>query len=228
MAMFGFLDSLASNSGLMLLLCSVALALLCAVVCFSVLRGRVPARQVFSYICKSVVVVAVASLAGFGVSFLPIAGVWATVAFYAMLALAAVVPVVLFIAGVRRAQRKAIANSLRASAAGVASAGVAKSWLFGVCVALSLAAAVALALGFKYYMLMFPVALVAVALLLHGVLRWRFWYALLAVSVAFFAVCALSGGVAAAQMSSLAVLSGAAAVVALLLAACVTLTIRND
>ncbi len=53
--MFGFLDRLALNRGLSILLCSIALALLCVEICFAVVRGKVQARQILGYICRSIV-----------------------------------------------------------------------------------------------------------------------------------------------------------------------------
>ena len=82
--MFGFLDRLALDRGLTILLCSVALALLCVEICFAVVRGKMQAGQVLGYICKSIVAMAVAVLAGFLMSLLRLTGNWIYVAFYGL------------------------------------------------------------------------------------------------------------------------------------------------
>ena len=100
--MLGFLDRLALNRGLTILLCSVALALLCVEICFAVVRGKLQARQIVGYICKSVVAVAVAVLAGFLLSLLKLAGNWIYVAFYGVALVAVVAAVLIYIFGEKR------------------------------------------------------------------------------------------------------------------------------
>ena len=226
--MFAFLDKLALNKGLMLLLCSVALALLCVEICFAVVRGKMQSRQVPGYICRGIVALAAAVLAGFLVSLIPAAGVWRPVLFYALPVLAVAAAVVVYIAGARRAVRLATANSLRASAANTAVVRHAKGWLFGTCVALMVAAAVALAFGWNYYLLMFPVAVVAVLTLIHALLRWRIWYALGSVAILVYAAMSLWGYFQGLELSSLPVVSGASAAAALISCAFVTLTVRKE
>ena len=85
--MFKFLDKLALNKGLMLLICSIALALFCVELCVSVKRGRVYARKVVTTACQAILLVAVAAGIGFLLSLLPVAGVWESVVYYAALAL---------------------------------------------------------------------------------------------------------------------------------------------
>lgn len=223
-----FLDRLAANNGLTILLCSIAVALLCALICFSVVRGKMPAKQILSYICKAVVAVAVAFVAGFLVSKLPMGEAWGEVAFFALLAAVAAISAFVYTSGLFGAKRRSTASSLRSSAAKVAAIRHAKGWLFGSCVAVVIFAAMALAFGRPYYLLMFPVALIVVVLLLHSVLRWRLWYALLAVSIALFAVMATIDYVVEVQMSALPIVSGALAAAVMGVSACVTLTIRND
>ena len=226
--MFAFLDQLASNSGLTLLLSSVALALLCAVICFSVVRGRMPARQIFSYICKAIVAVAAAAAVGFLASLIPAKGIWSQVVFYATLAVAVIAAILVYVIGLKGALRRATANSLRASAANTAGVRHAKGWLFGTCVALIVVSAVFLALGYKYYLPMFAVAVVAVCALLCGIVRVRLWYALCAIVIAAFAVSVLLPFVITPQGCQLPLIAGALLATVFILMACVTLTIRKE
>ena len=224
----GFLDRLALNRGLTILLCSVALALLCAEICFAVVRGKVQARQILGGICKSIVAVAVAVLAGFMLSLLPLAGNWVYVAFYGVALVAVVAAVLIYFFGEKRALRLATANSLRSSAGSTAAVRHAKGWMYGIGIALFVAAAVALAFGWRFDLIMFPVAVVAVAQLLTGILRWRFWYALAAVAIAVYAVMMVVGGVIVPGMASLPLIAGAALAAAFLVAAFADLTLRKE
>ncbi|MBO4416594.1 MAG: hypothetical protein J5801_00570 [Bacteroidales bacterium] len=226
--MLGFLDRLALNRGLTILLCSVALALLCVEICFAVVRGKLQARQIVGYICKSVVAVAVAVLAGFLLSLLKLAGNWIYVAFYGVALVAVVAAVLIYIFGEKRALRLATANSLRSSAGNTAAVRHAKGWMYGICVALFVAAAVALAFGWRFDLIMFPVAVVAVAQLLLGILKWRFWYALAAVVIAGYAVLMVVEGVIVPGMASLPVIAGAAIDAAFLVAALADLALRKE
>ena len=63
--MFKFLDKLALNKGLMLLLCSITLALLCVELCVAVKRGRLYARKVVTTAAQAIVIVAVMAGIGF-------------------------------------------------------------------------------------------------------------------------------------------------------------------
>ncbi|MBP5505247.1 MAG: hypothetical protein J6X89_04000 [Bacteroidales bacterium] len=225
--MFGFLNRFAVNKGLALLLSSVALAVLCAVICAAVVRGRMAVRQILNYICKAVVAVAAAVLFGFLVSLIPVKGLWLEVVFYAALAVVLVASVWVYIAGHKAALRKATANSLRTSAAGTAAEKHALGWSFGICTALVIASAFALAMGWEFYLIMFPVAVAAVGLLLHTLLRWRLWYALCAIAIAAFAVCFLLDKLAAVDFAALPVLTGTLAAAALLVAALVSLTFNK-
>ena len=226
--MFAFLEKLALNKGLMLLLCSVALALLCVEICFSVVRGKMQAKQILGYICRGIVALAVAILVGFLASLIPAAGVWKVVLFCALTVVVVAAAVVVYIAGARKAIRLATANSLRASAANTAVVRHAKGWLYGICVALIVAAAVALAMGWDYYLLMVPVAVVAVLMLLRALLRWRIWYVLCSVAVLTYAAMSLWSYFAGLDTGSLPVVAGASAAAALLACACVTLTVRKE
>ena len=73
--MFKFLDKLALNKGLMLLLCSITLALLCVELCVAVKRGRLYARKVVTTAAQAIVIVAVMTGIGFLLSLLPLQGV---------------------------------------------------------------------------------------------------------------------------------------------------------
>lgn len=226
--MFAFLDKLALNKGLMLLLCSVALALLCVEICFSVMRGKMQAKQILGYICRGIVALAAAVLAGFLVSLIPAAGVWKAVMFYALTAVVVAVAVLVYTAGAKKAVRLATANSLRSSAANTAVVRHAKGWLYGVCVALVAASAVALAFGWNYYLLMVPVAVMAILMLLRTLIRWRVWYALGSIAVLTYAAMSLWSYFAGLDAGSLPVVAGAVAATALLACACVTLTVRKE
>ncbi len=226
--MLGFLDRLATDRGLAILLCSVALALLCVEICFAVIRGKMLSRQILSYICKSIVAVAVAVLAGFLLSLLPLAGNWVNVAFYGLTLVSAVSAVLIYIFGEKRALRLATANSLRSSAGNTAAVRHAKGWMYGIGVALFFAAAVALAFGWRFDLIMFPVAVVAVAQLLTGIIRWRFWYALAAVVIAAYFVFILVDGVIVPQMASLPLIAGAALAAAFLVATLSDLAFRKE
>ena len=70
--MFKFLDKLALNKGLMLLLCSITLALLCVELCVAVKRGRLYARKVVTTAAQAIVIVAVMAGIGFLLSLLPL------------------------------------------------------------------------------------------------------------------------------------------------------------
>lgn len=226
--MFAFLDKLALNKGLMLLLCSVALALLCVEICFSVMRGKMQAKQILSYICRGIVALAAAVLAGFLVSLIPATGVWKAGMFYALTAVVVAVAVLVYTAGAKKAVRLATANSLRSSAANTAVVRHAKGWLYGVCVALVAASAVALAFGWNYYLLMVPVAVMAILMLLRALIRWRVWYALGSIAVLTYAAMSLWSFFAGLDTGSLPVVAGAVAATALLACACVTLTVRKE
>ncbi|MBQ7253137.1 MAG: hypothetical protein IJS30_00480 [Bacteroidales bacterium] len=226
--MLGFLDRLALDRGLTILLCSVALALLCGELCFAVVRGKVQARHIVAYICKSIVAVAAAVLAGWLLSLLKLAGNWVYVAFYGVVLVAAVAAVLVYIFGEKRALRLATANSLRTSAGNTAAVRHAKGWMYGICVALSVAAALALAFGWRFDLIMFPVAVVAVSQLLHGILKWRIWFALAAIVIAAFAMFMVVDGVIVPQMASLPVIAGAALAAAFLVAALSDLAFRKE
>jgi len=227
--MFKFLDKLALNKGLMLLLCSIALALLCVELCVAVSRGKLHARAVITTACKAILLLALAFLAGFLISLIPASGVLSTVLFYALMVLILAAVVIIFVIGQRKQVRLATANALRKSAAGTAAVRHAKGWLYGTSFALIIAAAVALATGrADYYMPMFAVAVTAVALLLGSVLLPRLWYALAAIaSIAFFAVTFYPQFISA-QPASLAVISLAMAAVSLLAASFISLTIKKE
>ena len=222
--MFGFLDRLALNRGLSILLCSIALALLCVEICFAVVRGKVQARQILGYICRSIVAVAVAVLAGYLLSLLPFSGKWVSVAFYGVALVAVAAAVLIYIFGKKRILRVATANSLRSSAGNTAAVRHSKGWLFGICIALIAAAAVAMAFRQRFDLIMFPVMVVVVTQLLHGILKWRLWYALAAIVIVVYAVFMVVNG----KVASMPVMAGASLAVAYLVAACAELTIRKE
>lgn len=227
--MFGFLDKLAINKGLMLLLCSISLALLLVELCFAVKRGKLHARGVITTTCKAVVIVAVSFLAGFLLSRLPMNGAWASVVYYAAVVLVAAAVLVIYIVGERRAVRVATANALRKSAGNTASVRYAKGWMYASAIALLISAAVMLAIGKQnYYMAVVPVALIAVALLLHAFLQWRLWYALSALALMAFFIYILYVDIISPNLLSLMTDVPAVASAVMLTASVVTLALRKE
>ena len=227
--MFKFLDKLALNKGLMLLLCSITLALLCVELCVAVKRGRLYARKVVTTAAQAIVIVAVMAGIGFLLSLLPLQGVGAQVVFYAALALVLAAVVVFYIVGERKAVRVATANVLRKSAGNTASVRHAKGWLYGAGIAHIIVAAVALAMGrADYYLAMFPVAVVAVAVLLNRILPIRIWYALAAVALIAFFVFTFFAEIISAKLLSLVIVAPALACTAMLALACVTLILKRE
>ena len=225
--MLKFLENLSLNKGLMLLLCSITLALFCVELCVSVKRGRVYARKVITTACQAILLVAVAVGIGFLFSLLPVAGVWERVVYYAALALIIAAVIVIYVAGERKAVRTATANALRKSAAGTASVRHAKGWLYGAGIAHMIVAAVALAIGRPdYYLAMVPVAIVAVALLLHAVLPWRIWYALAGLAIIALVGMVFFGDVISAKMLTLKIVAPAVAAATMLVASATTLTFK--
>ena len=211
----------------MILLSSAVLAVLCVCICFSVIRGKISARQVLTSLCRAVLFVACAALLGLLMSLIPFAGIWARVAYYATLAVVLASVVLVYIAGEKRAIRLATATSLRASAAANAAVRNARGWLYGASVATVLAAALLLAIGQPFYLIMIPVAIVALVLLIAGLLRWRIWYALGAIAIIAYAVMALLESFVAAEPASLAPVAAAVAVAGLITSSFGTLTIRK-
>lgn len=225
--MLEYINKFAGNKGLMLLLCSIALAIVCVGICFSVIRGKISARQVFTAICRSVLFVAASALFGFLVSLIPVKGVWGRVVFYAALALVLIAKLMVYLSGERRAIRLATANSLRTSASSTAAVRNAKGWLYGTSIAVVFAAVLALILKQPYYLIMIPVAIVAVVILLNGILRWRIWYALGAIAIIAYAVIALKDAFMAADSASLVSMTAAVASATLLTSSFGTLTARK-
>ncbi len=225
--MFGFLDKLALDSGLMLLLCSVTLALVCLELCVAVSRGRLSSRPVITLACRALLVVSCALLAGFVVSLLPLDGAWAQIVYYVLMAAVLAAVIVIYVAGERKQVRAATANALRLSAGNTAAVRYAKGWIYGTCLTLLIAAAVAFFCGVaEYYRLVFPVAVVAVAILLARIVPLRFWYAVAAAGVLLFVSVVLFGSISAAD--SPAVVAASLVAAALLAAGCITLIFRRE
>ena len=225
--MFNFLDKLALNRGLMLLLCSISLALLLVELCVSVKRGRVYARKVITTAAQAILIVAVAAGIGYLLNLLPLAGIGAKVVFYAALALIVAAVIIIYCAGERKAVRLATANALRKSAAPTASVRHAKGWLYGAGIAHIIAAAVALAFGRPdYYLAMVPVAIAAVAVLLQAILPIRVWYALAAIAIIAFVVMTFWSDIISAKMLSLVIVAPATAAATMLAASACTLTLK--
>ena len=225
--MFSFLDKLALNRGLMLLLCSISLALLLVELCVSVKRGRAYARKVVTSAAGAILIVAVAAGIGYLLKLLPLAGIGAKVVYYAALVLIVAAVIIIYCAGERKAVRLATANALRKSAAPTASVRHAKGWLYGVGIAHIIAAAVALAFGRPdYYLAMVPVAIAAVAVLLQAILPIRIWYALAAIAIIAFVVMTFWSDIISAKMLSLMIVAPATAAATMLAASACTLTLK--
>ena len=227
--MFDFVDKLALNKGLMLLLCSITLAVLCVELCVAVKRGRLQAKPVITSASKAIIITAAALLAGFLISLLPLGGVWVNVVFYAVLAVTLAVVLLIYISGERKAVRAATANALRKSAGGVAAVRYAKGWLYGACFTLLIAAAVMLAIHRQdYFLAVIPVAIVAVCLLLHGILPWRIWYAIAFLAIIAFFINILYVDIISPNLLSLMTDAPAMALAAMLAAAGITLSRRKE
>lgn len=227
--MFKFLDKLALNKGLMLLLCSITLALLCVELCVAVKRGRLYARKVVTTACQAILLVAVTAGIAFLLTLLPLQGIWTQVVYYAALALVLAAVVIIYVAQERKGIRLATANALRKSAGNTAAIRHAKGWLYGAGIAHIIVAAVALATGRPdYYLAMFPVAIVAVAVLLSRILPIRIWYAIAAIALIAFFVFTFFGDIISAKLLSLVIVAPALACTAMLALACGTLTIRKE
>lgn len=229
--MFKYLDKLALNKGLLLLLCSIALALACVELCVAVKKGKLQARQVVTTACKALLAVACAFALGFLVTLLPLSGLWASVVFYAFLALVLAAVIIVYVAGERKQVRLATANALRKSAGNTAIVRHAKCWIFGICFALTVGAALLLAIGSeRFYLPMVPVAVAVVAILLHTIVHWRIWYAIAAIAIVAFGVLTLMEVVCAsvAPLAPLAVAAFTVAATTLLGAALITLTLRRE
>ena len=225
--MLSFLDKLALNKGLMLLLCSISLALLLVEMCVSLKRSRVYARKVLSTLSLAILIVAATAAISYLLSLLPLAGIGAKVVFYAFLALIVAVVIIIYCAGERKAVRVATANALRKSAAPTAAVRHAKGWLYGTGIAHIIASAVALALGRPdYYLAMVPVAIVAVAVLLQAILPIRVWYALAAIAIIAFVVMTFWSDIISAKILSLIIVAPATAAATMLTAAACTLTVK--
>lgn len=227
--MFNFLDKLALNKGLMLLLCSITLALLCVELCVAVKRGRLYARKVVTTAAQAILIVAVAAGIGFLLSLLPLQGVGAQVVYYAALALVLAAIIIFYIVGERKSVRVATANALRKSAGNTAAIRHAKGWLYGAGIAHIIVAAVALAMGRPdYYLAMFPVAIVAVAVLLSRIIPIRILYALAVIALAAFFGFTFFAEIISAKLLSLVIVAPALACTAMLVLAGVTLTLKRE
>lgn len=226
--MFGFLDNLSVNKGLMLLLCAIAFALACVQLCMALRRGKIYARGVITTACKAVIVVAVAFLLGYGVALLPLQPLTAKIVYYALLLIVTAACAAIYMVGKKRAVRLATANALRKSAGSTAIARHAWGWYYGTCFALVVFAAVMLALGrADYYMPMFPVAVAVVAALLGSLFAPRLWYALATLVILVFFALSLGPQIAQAQMSSLCIVAPALASSFMLAVCCATLTLKK-
>ncbi len=227
--MVEFLDKAPLGNGPMLLLCSIALALACAVLCVSVSRGNLIARSVIGTSCRALLLIAGCALCGFLLSLIPAKGIWSKVIYYAAVVSAIFAALFIFVRGMRAQVRTATANALRKSAGPAAAARFAKGWLFALSAVAAAAAALALACGHPLYWLpMCGVALTAVALSLGSLFLPRVWYAAAAIAIAAFAFLTLSRALAAASCNELYCVVPAAAAVALALAAFVSLTVRKE
>ena len=227
--MLVFLDKAPLGDGLMLLLCSIALALLCAELCVSVSRGKLIARSVIGTSCRALLLVAGCALCGFLLSLISAGGIWSKVIYYAAVAAAIAAALFIFIKGQRAQVRTATANALRKSAGPAAAARFTKGWLFAISFVAVIVSAMALACGQPlYWMPMCGVALTAVALLLASMLLPRLWYAAAALAIAAFAILALSRSIAAAECGQLYCVVPAAATVAIAVASFVSLTVRKE
>ena len=223
------MDKLALNGGLMLLLCSITLALLCAELCVAVKKGRLYARGVINGACKAIIITAASALAGFLIGLIPLDGVWVPVVFCTALVLVAAIVLLFYISGKRKAVRTATANALRKSAGGVAAVRHAKGWLYGACFTLLIATAVMLAVRSQdYYLAVVPVAIVAVCLLLHGILPWRIWYAIATLATVAFFINILYVDIISPKLLSLKMDAPAVAIAAMLAASGVTLALKKE
>ncbi|MBO4556995.1 MAG: hypothetical protein J5693_00080 [Bacteroidales bacterium] len=227
-----FLDNLGKladgNKGLMLLLSSAVLALLCIEMCFSVLSGKLPAKHILSAAGKAFLTAVGVAAAGFLVTLIPASGVVVPILYYALLALAVAAVVIVYILGQRAQVRAATANALRKSASNTAQVRHAKGWLYAGCLVLLAGAVALLIAGGKYWLAVLPVAVVAVALLLHKLIHWRIWYAVGLLAVLLLSGLALKAYFLAPQMAALPAVAVAVAAVAMLLMSSVTLSIRRD
>ncbi len=227
--MFKFLDKLLINKGLLLLLSSIAFALACVELCVAVKKGKVYARQVVTTACKALIIVACALGLGFLMQYIPPSGLWAKVLFYVFLAVVAAAVIIIYVAGERKQVRVATANALRKSAGNTASVRHAKSWIFGACFALTVGAALLLAFGKEnYYLAMVPVAITALAVLLHAILHWRLWYALAALAIFAFGIYTLMQPLSVTSPSDLTGAAPWVAALALPVAGFITLTLRRE
>ncbi len=227
--MVEFLDKAPLGNGLMLLLCSIALAVTCAELCVSVSRGKLLARSVIDTACRALLLMAACAMAGFLLSLIPAGDILGKVIYYAAVVLATGAALFIFIRGLQAQVRTATANALRKSAGPAAAARFAKGWLFALSSVATVAAALALACGHPLYWLpMCGVALTAAALLLGSIFLPRLWYALAALAIAAFAVAALWNALSAAQGVQLYCVLPSAASTALAVAAFVALTVRKE
>lgn len=223
------MDKLVLNKGLMLLLCSITLAVLCVELCLAVGRGKLPARGVINTACRAIIIVAASLLAGFLASLLPMQGIWMKVVFFAVLAVVLAVVLFIYISGKRKVVRNATANALRKSAGGVAAVRYAKGWLYGACFTLLIAASVLLAVREQnYFMPVIPVAVAALCLLLHGLLPWRIWYAIATLAIIAFSINTLYVDIISPNLLSLMIDAPAVACATMLACAGITLSIRKE
>ena len=226
--MLDFLDPLAANKPLTLLLCSIAFALVCIELSVALWRGKLQARGVISLAAKALVVVALAFGLGFAFSRLKMEAGFGRVMYFLVLILVAAFCVAGYIAGCRRQVRAATANALRKSASSTAVTRYAKGWMYGTCFALFVFAAMLLAFGrADFYMPMIPLAIAAVAILLAALLLPRIWFGLAAGAIAAFFVLSLWQSLATASAATLPLVAPALAATCLLTAACVSLTLRK-
>ena len=174
---FSFLSELAMNQGLALLLSSVVLALLLLCVCASVISGRLVARQVLDGVCVAISAAAVAFLIGFGLSKVGTEGAAFKALYGAVMAVSAAGTVVWYVLGKKKMVREVTATALRKSASSSASTRFAFSRLYGALACFILVAAFLLVKGGQpFVMPAFVVALPVVTLVLHKVVKVRFWY----------------------------------------------------
>ncbi len=226
---FSFLSELAMNQGLALLLSAVVLALLLLCVCASVISGRLVARQVLDGVCVAISAAAVAFLIGFGLSKVGAEGAAFKALYGAVMVVSAAGTVVWYVLGKKKMVREVTATALRKSASSSASIRFAFSRLYGALACFILVAAFLLVKGGQpFVMPAFVVALPVVTLVLHKVVKVRFWYWLCLVATLLFALSNSVIYVVNASAASMPLAAASASVFALLLAALTTLSITKE
>ncbi len=166
---------------------AAAFLLLCLIIIGTVRSGRVKASQVFA----EAGMVLIWTLGVYALSLVPWTPVYPVAIWCGTASVLFVVLLWIYLHRKKRSSDRVSSYAIRRSAAGSGAAKYARALLFGGLLVLSLLGVAGFYIDAPAFTVAAPLCVAVLALLLAGLTRWRFWYALGALVITVYAVLAV-------------------------------------